>query len=352
MFILDSDVDACVSRLVELLAVPSPSGYTAQAEAFVDRSLRSMSIAPQRTKKRMVLCDLGGRGHPLVLQSHVDTLGAMVRSIKETGRLRFSKIGGSPDAYIVTKNCLVHTMDGPSYSGTIQPVNPAAHVNRAIRELKPEEESLEIVLDEAADSRAQVQGLGISAGDFVSFEPRTVVTGSGYIKSRHLDDKASAAVLLTLAALVAESRVNPARRVYLLFTTYEEVGHGASAGLPIDVEEAVSVDMGAVGADLTATEQMVSICAKDSGGPYDRWVTAGLVRAAKRAGADYAVDIYPYYGSDVEASLRAGYDILHGLIGPGVAASHGYERTHRDGLANTLKTLAEYIAAPPEWASP
>lgn len=351
MLIRESDIDTCVSNLVELLQIPSPSGYTAQAEDFLDRSLRNIGIAPQRTNKRMVLCDLGGRGHPLVLQSHVDTLGAMVRSIKETGRLRFSKIGGSPDAYIVTENCLVHTMDGATYTGTIQPVNPAAHVNRGIRELKPDEESLEIVIDEAADSRAQVRALGISAGDFVSFDPRTVVTGTGYIKSRHLDDKASAAVLLSLAALVAQKRIYPARRVYLLFTTYEEVGHGASAGLPVDVEEAISVDMGAVGADLSATERMVSICAKDSGGPYDRWVTAGLVKAAKRAGATHSVDIYPYYGSDVEASLRAGYDILHGLLGPGVAASHGYERTHRDGLSNTLKTLAAYVSAPPEWAT-
>jgi putative aminopeptidase FrvX len=351
MFIRESDINSCVSRLVELLAIPSPSGYTTKAEAFVEHVLRTVGITPQRTKKRMVLCDLGGRGHPLVLQSHVDTLGAMVRSIKDTGRLRFSKIGGSPDAYIVTENCHVHTLDGASYSGTIQPVNPAAHVNRQIRDLKPNEESLEIVLDEDVRSPAQVEALGISAGDFISFDPRTLVTGSGYIKSRHLDDKASAAVLLSLASLVAENRVRPARRVYLLFTTYEEVGHGASAGLPVDVEEAISVDMGAVGGDLSATERMVSICAKDSGGPYDRWVTAGLVKAAKQAGARYALDIYPYYGSDVEASLRAGYDILHGLLGPGVSASHGYERTHRDGLAGTLTTLAAYIAAPPEWSS-
>jgi putative aminopeptidase FrvX len=350
MFIRESDIDSCMCRLVELLAVPSPSGYTSEAEAFVEHILRSVGITPQRTNKRMVLCDLGGRGHPLVLQSHLDTLGAMVRSIKDTGRLRFSKIGGSPDAYIVTENCLVHTMGGACYTGTIQPVDPAAHVNRSIRDLKPEEESLEVVLDEDVPSRAQAEALGISAGDFISFDPRTVVTGTGYIKSRHLDDKASAAVLLGLASLVAEQRLRPARRVYLLFTTYEEVGHGASAGLPVDVEEAISVDMGAVGGDLTATERMVSICAKDSGGPYDRWVTGGLVEAAKRANAHYAVDIYPYYGSDVEASLRAGYDILHGLLGPGVAASHGYERTHRDGLANTLKTIAAYVSAPPVWA--
>jgi len=133
------------------------------------------------------------------------------------------------------------------------------------------------------------------------------------------------------------------RQVYLLFTTYEEVGHGGSAGIPEDAIEMISVDMGAVGDDLKTNEHVVSICAKDSGGPYDYDVTSALINLAKKHKLKYAVDIYPYYGSDVEASLRAGFDIKHGLIGPGVAASHGYERTHRDGMSNTLELLELYL---------
>jgi putative aminopeptidase FrvX len=269
----------------------------------------------------------------------------MVRSLKPKGRARYTQIGNYPELYITTETCVVHTRDGRTYSGTIQPINPAAHVNRKIRDLKPSDETMEIVLDIDANTTDDLVKLGISVGDFVSLDPRTQVTESGYIKSRHLDDKASVAVLLTLASLTESERLVPTRRVYIMFTTYEEVGHGGASGIPDDVEEMISVDMGAVGDDLQADERMVSICAKDSGGPYDYEVTGNLVEAAKECGAQYAVDIYPAYGSDVEATLRAGYDIKHGLIGPGVSASHGYERTHRDGLENTMKLLATYLSS-------
>jgi len=202
---------------------------------------------------------------------------------------------------------------------------------------------MEIVLDEIVKSKQDTQNLGISAGDFVTLDSRTVVTPSGFIKSRHLDDKASAGIMLALAKMVADGKLAPGRKVTLLFTTYEEVGHGASSGVPAGTKEMISVDMGAVGEDLETDEYKVSICAKDSGGPYDYDVTSALIQTAKEHKLDYAVDIYPFYGSDVEGTLRAGYDIKHGLIGPGVFASHGYERTHSKGVANTLLLLQHYV---------
>ena len=181
-------------------------------------------------------------------------------------------------------------------------------------------------------------------GDVVCFDPRTVVTPSGYIKSRFLDDKLSAAILLELAAQVASGEIKPKRRVWEHITAFEEVGHGGSASVPEGVTEALSVDMGCVGDGLSCDERQVSICAKDSGGPYHYEVVSALIEAARRGGADFAVDVYPYYGSDVEATLRAGYDLRHGLIGPGVYASHGYERSHRKGVCNTLLLLDAYLA--------
>jgi putative aminopeptidase FrvX len=338
-----ADVTYCVDRLVELCGTPSPSGFTAAVEKYLVDTLGALGLKTAQTRKRSVVCDLGGVGSPLLLAAHVDTLGAMVRSLKANARVRYTKIGSYPELYLTAETCVLHTREGRRFTGTFQPVNPAVHVNKKLGEMKFDDETMEVVLDVIAEKTEELEELGVAAGDFISIDPRIAVTETGFIKSRHLDDKASAAVLLTLASLVSSGRLEPRRKVYLLFTTYEEVGHGGSSGIPEDVEEIISVDMGAIGDDLTANERMVSICAKDSGGPYNYAVTNGLIAAAKESGASYAVDIYPFYGSDVEASLRAGYDVTHGLIGPGVSASHGYERTHREGLENTLKLLANYI---------
>jgi putative aminopeptidase FrvX len=204
-------------------------------------------------------------------------------------------------------------------------------------------DTVEVVLDEDVSSADDAKKLGIEVGDIVCFEPRTRRTPSGYLKSRFLDDKLSVGILFGLAKYLADNRITPARRTWLHVTVYEEVGHGGSASVPAGVTEAISVDMGCVGNGLQCTEKQVSICAKDSGGPYSYDVVGKLIAAAKKMDAGYAVDVYPFYGSDVEATLRSGHDIRHGLIGPGVYASHGYERSHIDGVYNTLKVLCGYL---------
>ena len=200
-----------------------------------------------------------------------------------------------------------------------------------------------MVLDEDAASAEDVRRLGIEVGDFVCFEPRTRRTASGYLKSRFLDDKLSVGILLGFAKYLADNRITPARRTWVHVTVYEEVGHGGAASVPEGVTEAISVDMGCVGDGLSCTEKQVSICAKDSAGPYSYEVVGKLIAAGKKMGADYAVDVYPLYSSDVDVTLSAGFDIRHGLIGPGVYASHGYERSHMDGIYNTLKLLCGYL---------
>ena len=227
--------------------------------------------------------------------------------------------------------------------GTCQLCDASVHVNGDYSTTQRTFDTVEIVLDEAVTCDKMTRALGVEVGDIVCFEPRTRRTASGYLKSRFLDDKLSVGILLGLAKYLADRKVKLARRTYLHLTVYEEVGHGGSASVPAGVTEAISVDMGCVGNEVQCTERQCSICAKDSGGPYSYEVVGKLIAAAKATGADYAVDVYPHYGSDVEATLRAGYDIRHGLIGAGVYASHGYERSHIEGVYNTLKVLVGYL---------
>jgi putative aminopeptidase FrvX len=332
-----------VDQILALCKTPSPTGFTKLATEYLVNELQALGFEAQVSRKGSVLANLGGEGKPLILAAHVDTLGAMVRAIKDNGRLRFTKIGGYPENNIENENVIIHTRDGKRICGTVYINGPAVHVYSDTGSSKRDDSSMEIVLDEIVKSKADTEKLGISPGDFISLDARTILTESGFIKSRHLDDKASAGVLLALAKEVRDGKLKPARKTGILFTTYEEVGHGAASGFPEDTEEMISVDMGAVGDDLGTDEYKVSICAKDSGGPYDWDVTDSLIKLAIELKLQYAVDIYPYYCSDVEGALRAGYDIKHGLIGPGVFASHGYERTHTQAIDNTLKLLEAYL---------
>ncbi len=333
-----------VDHLMKLVNIPSPSGFTHIASAYLMDVLSGYGFAPYTTHKGNVVCCIGGQGHPLVVAAHVDTLGAMVRSIKPNGRLRYTQIGGYPDNNLENETCVVHTRDGRTYTGTFYLTTPASHVYKDIPTVTRGDTTLEVVLDENVSSKDEVRALGIEVGDFISLDPRAVHTPSGYIKSRHLDDKASASVLLALAKMAASSDLTLSRKIYLVFTVHEEVGHGCCAGLPEDVEDILSVDMGCVGDDLTCDETMVSICAKDSRGPYNYEMTGRLIELAKDNNLKYAVDVYPMYASDADASLFSGHNFRHALIGPGVFASHGYERTHVSGLDNTLKLLAAFVS--------
>ena len=337
---MNSHMNFIKEQLYTLTSIPSPSSFTEKVTDYLLSELSSLGYSPERSNKGNVFVTLGGSGSPLVLAAHVDTLGAMVRSIKENGRLRPTTIGGHQWSTADGENCTIHTRDGRVYTGVVLNKEPSSHVADQKTELI--EENMEILLDENVASDQDTLALGIQTGDIIAMDPRTVVTESGYIKSRFLDDKLSAAILLGLARAVREDAWKLNRKVSLLFTVYEEVGHGGSV-VPDDTEEMISVDMGCVGSDLGCTERMVSICAKDSGGPYNYDLITTLSNLAKEKKLDYAIDVYPHYGSDVETTLRAGYDIRHGLIGPGGYASHNYERSHMDGVHNTFELLKAYI---------
>lgn len=332
-------------RAAELLAIDSPSGFTEKAALWVRNAFEALGFPAKITVKGGVLTDLGGQDteNGLLLEAHTDTLGGMVCRIKDNGRLQLTKIGGMRAENGETENLRVYTREGKIYDGTLQLCNASVHVNGSYGDTKRDFDTTEVVLDEDVKSAEDVRKLGIEVGDFVCFDPRTRRTNSGYLKSRFLDDKLSVGILLGFAKYLADSKITLPRKTFVHVTVYEEVGHGGAASVPTGVTEAISVDMGCVGEGLSCTERQVSICAKDSGGPYSYEVVGKLIAAAKKTGADYAVDVYPHYGSDVEATLSAGHDLRHGLIGPGVYASHGYERSHIDGVYNTLKVLCGYL---------
>ena len=349
-------MDEITSYMLEqsknVLAIDSPTGFTARAAEYVLAEYKRLGYDPLLTNKGGILVCVSegtqtesstpGDG-AILLEAHMDTLGAMVCDITSEGRLLLTPLGGMNPNNAEAENCRVYTRDGKVYCGTFQMQNASIHVNGTYSSTSRSYDVMEVVLDELVNSKEDVTALGILPGDIVCFDPRTVVTDSGFIKSRFLDDKLSVGILLGYARYLKEENVKTARRIYQHITVFEEVGHGGSASVPEGVTEVLSVDMGCVGNGLGCKETQVSICAKDSGGPYHYDVVTALVNAAKEAGLDFAVDVYPHYGSDAEATLSAGHDCRHGLIGSGVYASHGYERSHIKGMENTFGLLKAYL---------
>jgi putative aminopeptidase FrvX len=277
------------------------------------------------------------------LTAHVDTLGGMVKEIKPNGRLKLTQIGGYPWTAIENEGCTVFTNDERSLRGSILIQFASSHVyGPKTSETKREGDSMEVRLDERTTSADETRALGIQVGDFVAFDPR-VETVNGFVRSRHLDDKACVANLVSAIHSLQQAGLKPRRTTHFLISNYEEVGHGASAGIPADVTEVLAVDMAAVGEGQTSDEFHTTLCVKDSGGPYHHGLSNSLRRLAEANGIDYRVDIYPYYGSDGEAFWRAGGDVAVALIGPGVDASHSYERTHTDALVDTTRWVMAYL---------
>lgn len=334
-----------VEQIEKLANIPSPSGYTHRAIKFLEDTLDNGGVSFRLTRKGALMATIEGRDNTRerVISAHIDTLGAMVKEIKANGRIKFTQIGGYMLNSVENENCFIETSENNTYSGTLLTTKPSVHIHSDARTIERNIDNMEIVLDEKISTKAEVEALGIEVGDFIHFDTRTQITKSGFIKSRHMDDKASAGILLGIIKFIKENQIIPEYKTIFYFTNYEEVGHGASSSITENTFEFLSVDMGAPGEGQNSTEYAVCICAKDSSGPYDFEFRNRLVKLCKENSIDYKIDIYPNYGSDASAALRAGHDLKTGLIGPGVFASHSYERTHSDGILNTAKLLCAYI---------
>lgn len=327
-----------------LFAIDSPTGFTEKVTEHVLETAKSMGYSAYRNNLGNVIVTVEGENNDkeVALSAHVDTLGLMVRSITAEGDLMFTVVGGPIVPTLDGEYCRIYTRGGKVYTGTILSLSPAVHVHPDSETRVRDAANMAVRLDETVHSKEDVEALGISAGDFICYDPKTTVTESGFLKTRFIDDKACAALELTVLKLMKDHNVKPMYKTHLCFSVHEEIGYGG-ATLPKNINELLVVDMGCVGCDLTCTEQQVSICAKDSMGPYDYEMTSRLIELSKKHSVDYAVDIYPRYSSDAGALWRAGYDTRSALIGPGVHASHGMERTHIDGLENTLKLMCAYL---------
>lgn len=337
------DINYIINILEEIVNIPSPSGYTKNVMERIEKEVETFGFAVSYNRKGGMLIKVPGRTEKVLgLSAHVDTLGAMVRSVRPDGTLAIVSVGGFMMQSIEGSYCRILTRDGKSFTGTLQTKAPSVHTYDDARTLERREANMEVRIDEIVHKKEDVEELGIGPGDFISFDPKFVYTDSGFIKSRHLDDKASAAVILGLLKYLNDTGRQPEQTLKIAISNYEEVGHGCSY-IPEDIEEFLAIDMGALGDDLSGNEYRVSICAKDSSGPYDFDMTNRLIELAKEYGIDFAVDIFPHYGSDVSSALSAGNDICGALIGPGVSASHGQERTHKKGLEQTWLLLAAYV---------
>ena len=335
-----------IKFLVDLLNTPSPTGLTDAAIALVENTLRAYpNLTLTRTRKGALVARWEGKKSdaPRALTAHVDTLGAMVKEIKPNGRLKLSRVGGLLLNGVETEGCWVMTNNGGKVRGSYMFEKASSHVHGAlVNETKRAEENMEVRMDARTTSADETRALGIQVGDFVSFDPRVEVT-NGFVRSRFLDDKACVATIVASIKALHDAGLQPVESVYFHFSNYEEVGHGASSGIPPYVHELLTVDMAAIGEGQTSDEYNVTLCVKDSGGPYHHGLSQKMRGLAEKNGIPYKTDIYPYYGSDGEAFWRAGGDVAVALIGPGVDASHNYERTHTDALIATTNWISAYL---------
>lgn len=332
--------------LENLISIPSPTGYTYAVQEYLMETLTQMGYTPQKTAKGMVIVTVDGKNTEKhrVLTAHVDTLGTIVRAVKSDGRLKLDKIGGFPWNMIEGENCTIHiASNNTTVTGTILLHQTSTHVYRNAGTVERTQDNMEVRLDELVTNEKETRNLGIEVGDFVSFDPRFVITDNGFVKSRFLDDKVSAAILLNLLYDLSQNKQSLPFTTHFAFSTNEEIGYGYNSTIDARVVEYLAVDMGAIGDEQQTDEYSVSICVKDASGPYHFNFRQHLVALAKENNIEYKLDIYPYYGSDASAAMSAGAEVKHALIGAGIESSHSYERTHVSSIKATHQLLQMYL---------
>ena len=344
---MNIDLKYTLKKTVELLAIPSPVGYTHMAIEWVRKELESLGVKKYNiTKKGALIAYVKGKdsNYKKMISAHVDTLGAVVKKVKKNGRLEITNVGGFAWGSVEGEHVTIHTLSDKTYTGTILPIKASVHVYGDVaREMPRTEETMEIRIDEDVKTDQDVFKLGILQGDFVSLDPRTRVLENGYIKSRYLDDKLCVAQILAYLKYLKDNKLKPRTDLYIYFSNFEEIGHGVSV-FPEDLDEFIAVDIGLVaGEDAHGDEKKVNIIAKDSRSPYDYTLRKKLQEAADKNKIQYTVGVHNRYGSDATTAILQGFDFKYACIGPNVDATHHYERCHNDGIIETIKLLIAYL---------
>lgn len=338
------DINYIKQQVYNIFNIDSPTGYSNNICKYLIDELSSLGFDACLTNKGNVRLLVKGNSDKkkVATSAHTDTLGLMVRSINSDGTLNVTNVGGPSIPTLDGEYCRVITRNGKIYTGTILCSSRSVHVYEDAKSKERNLDNMFVRLDERILSKEDVLKLGISNGDYICYDTKTQITESGFLKSRFIDDKGSVCAILTVLKYLHDNNLKPEYDTYVYFVNQEEVGHGA-ATVDSDISEFVTVDMGCIGKDLAGNEYAVSICAKDSGGPYSYDLTSKLINLASGNNINYVVDIFPYYGSDIGAAWRSGVDCKGALIGPGVDASHGMERTHLDGIVATSQLLLKYL---------
>jgi aminopeptidase len=342
---LSIDMEYILHITNKLLSVPSPSGYTENVMKIIEEELKTFNVKFQYTKKHALISFISGNDNTYkkMISAHVDTLGAVVEKIKDNGRLKLTNIGRLNWGSLEGENLKILTLDDKEYAGTLIPTKASVHIYPAADiEAPRSSENMEVRLDEDVKTKSDTENLGINPGDFVFFDTRTKLTKTGYLKSRYLDAKLCVAQLLGYIKFLTDNNITPNTDLYLYFSNYEEIGHGISF-FPAGLNEFIALDIGLANNGTLGDEKKVCICAKDSRTVYDYNLKKRLIAAAKENEINYTVDIYTKYGSDASVAISQGHDFICGCIGPAIDASHHYERTHLDGVAETIKLLLAYL---------
>lgn len=337
-----------IDLVKRLTTIPSPTGNTYDIIHKIQSLLEESGYQPIVNRKGSLIVTVEGENteEERFITAHVDTLGAMVRAIKPDGRLKIDLIGGFRFNAIEGEYCIIHTANEETYQGTILMHQTSVHVYKDAGEAERNQENIEVRIDEKVTNAEETKALGISVGDFISFDPRTEITDKGFIKSRHLDDKVSVAILIQFLKKIAAEQLTLPHTTHFFISNNEEIGYGGNSNITDKVVDYLAVDMGAMGDDQQTDEYSVSICVKDASGPYHFEFRKELAQLCEENVIPYQLDIYPYYGSDASAAMKAGADVRHGLIGAGIDASHAYERTHQESIEATEKLVTAYLLSP------
>ncbi len=349
----EPDLNYLQRVLLEMLAIPSPTGFTDTIVRYVAERLQELGVPFELTRRGTIRATLKGRrdSPDRAVAAHLDTIGAIVREIQPSGRLGLAPVGCWSSRFAEGSRVSVFTDTGV-IRGSVLPLLASGHAfNTAVDEAPVSWDHVELRLDAYTYSRAETCALGVNIGDFVAFDPMPEFTESGYISARHLDDKAGVAALLAALKAIVESGQEPPIDCHPLFTITEETGSGAAGALPWDVSEFVGIDIAPAAKGQESSEHAVTVAMQDSGGPYDFHLSRHLLRLASEQDIPVRRDLFRYYHSDAQSAIEAGHDIRTALLAFGCDATHGYERTHIDSLSALSRLLCSYMLSPPVFAS-